>query len=221
MRRNLAPCNYNFKRRGGTKKPHLFCLGPVNEFGWTTSGSVSFDTNSGMKLYSDGAWAQRSKILPVNGNFSVRFAFGNSGQGSGNEQVYMYWGDWECFGTYLVMYIRQYSSSDTYMAWKVGGASHTAKGDASHFYVCEKYNWYSTAGTWYQVYFEITNRSTISIKIWPWGAYFEDLPAVWDYQGQFNSNGVVLEGGNIGAYTLATSGNGLGIWQYEIYELPY
>lgn len=219
MRRSLAPYNYNFKRRGGESIEIYRDLLTTNKMAWNSGGSYEFGAN-GLRCYSDGAYSQLYTPLSesIDNNFSMTFGFSCAGQGSGNEQHMYYFGNYGApYSYYLVMYVRQYSAADTWMAWKIAQNGHTVKADASHFYVCEKYNWYNTAGTWYRIRVEITNKVWIKIKVWPWAW---DEPGTWDYNGLIYLGNVCgFERFYYGLYTPATSGNGAYLYDMRVDKL--
>lgn len=220
MRRSLAPYNFNFKRRGGEYIEIYSDFLVTNKMVWATGGSYDFSVSYGLRVYSDGAYCQLSSPLTehTDNNFVMTYAFACYSQGSGNDQHMYYFGNYgTTYSYYLVCYIRQYSASDTYMAWKIGQNSHTAKTDASHFYVCEKYNWYNTAGTWYKVKVEITNKVWAKIKVWP---FSEFEPGTWDYQGSIYT-GVVcgFERFFYGVYTPNTSSNGACLYDMRVSKI--
>lgn len=224
MRRSFEPELINYRKRsGGDKSLVLYSSCLTNDLPWQTSGSVAWSSAEGMRLYSDGAYAERKKIIPM-GDFSFGFTFKNTYRGSGADQSHFYLGDWDTYGSsYLVAYLRMYSSSDTRLTWAIKTRTDFAYNDAAVFYNCTKYNFYDTYGTWYSVYFEVYNKSYIRIKVNPWGGYTYVMPGAWDYEGPVtNPAGFYPQNGNFGfCSTLTDASYGFYICHINIAKLNW
>jgi len=217
MRRSLSPYYYNLKRRCGEKIPLLIDPLIANSSGWITVGTVNFNTAYAMQLATNGAYSYLYRIIP-DGNFSIRFSFAQYGKGGGSDQCFMYFANWDQSTNYLVGYLRQYSSGDQYFAWAIKTNSHYVYNDAAVFYNCTKYNWYSTAGTWYTMELQIINQYWMNFKIVPYNVEFEG--AAWDYQGPiYMTNNPIFFNGHIGFYSALTGGNGFCIYDMRVHRL--
>jgi hypothetical protein len=200
--------------------PTLYNAGGASFGAWSLN-SANFDSGY-LRCTGDGAYAASGANLIPPGPIWIKFAIACWGQGSGNDQHYVFIGGINS-GYGIGIYIRQYSSSfpnnaDNRMTFAVRNSwgGDFAYNDASVIWNSyAKYSFWTTAGTWYWISME-WYRTLINIKLWQAGTV---EPVTWDYSGSVITNNSPTCEGPFVIYSALTSGNGMGCCGLEFGKL--